>query len=61
MVPPGDWDGESIGGGGGKGNEEDRAMILTSHMLAHGSIVDSIYEASYNQNRGGQIPRAEEG
>jgi len=36
-------------------------MILTSHMLAHGSIVDSISEASYNQNRGGQIPRAEEG
>lgn len=36
-------------------------MILTAHMLAHGFIVDSIFVASYNQNRGGQIPRAEEG
>ena len=36
-------------------------MILTSHMmLAHGSIVDSIFVALYNQNRGGQIPRAED-
>jgi len=62
MLPPRDWDGRSIKGGGGKGNEEDRAMILTSQMmLAHESIVDSIFVASYNQNRGGQIPRAEEG
>jgi hypothetical protein len=37
------------------------AMVLISRMLAHGSIVDSISEVSYNQNRGGQILRAEEG
>jgi hypothetical protein len=36
-------------------------MVLTSHMLANGSIVDSILVASYNKNKGGQIPWAEEG
>ena len=35
-------------------------MILTSHMLAHGSIVDSISEASYNQENDGLISRAED-
>jgi len=36
-------------------------MVLTPHMLANKSIIDSISVASYNQNKGGQIPRAEEG
>lgn len=36
-------------------------MVLTSRMQAPGSIVDSISEAAYNQNKGGQIPRVEEG
>jgi hypothetical protein len=52
MLPPRDRDGRSISGGGGKGNEEGRAMILTSHMiLAHESIVDSISMDSYNQKK----------